>query len=177
MDYRKKERFQAEKLTEELAIDCFLNKKQTPLGFNIGGSFHPETKKVFSADIFVPTFGGGRWAYLGDWIVVSNNGEKEVYSNDRFNEAFEEAPTQETNTEKGEIIKLLQNELARTVAYKDADIKRLEVELLDVLLELSKKCTYMNSTDACKICVATNCDLLIRIKELQSKMKINQNSI
>jgi len=89
MKYRSKEVFDAEQLTEELAMDCLLNNKRTSLGFNVSGGYNQHTMTLNHASFGVWSNDELKYVLVGNWVVVDNNGDRWVYTDDEFKAKFE----------------------------------------------------------------------------------------
>jgi len=98
MKYISKKVFDAEQLTEELALDCLINKKKTRLGFSVSGTL--VNGKATAASIHVTD---GSLAGLGDWVVVED-GRERVYTNELFLSMFDPCKTHEYWTDAPDML-------------------------------------------------------------------------
>ena len=86
--YERRETVEAFQFTEAMAMAVLLDKQEVvPWGLSVGGSYHPEQRKVWSASVWVPAepYSGmpGRHARYGDW-VTRINGKISVVDDELF---------------------------------------------------------------------------------------------
>ncbi len=74
--YRKKPVvIKAIQLTEELVLECLVDRKRGPFGLKVSGQYHPKNRTVSSAYVKINTLEGEMRADLDDWIIRGVNCE------------------------------------------------------------------------------------------------------
>lgn len=94
MKFRKKPVvIEAELITEDMALDCLINRKPGPFGLHFNGDFNPHTRQLHRAWISIKTFEGDMRAVPGDWIIKGIKGELYPCKPDIFDATYEAVET------------------------------------------------------------------------------------